>query len=169
MPTKLLRQPTGNPKQQDPDSHAVLPHSEEPENPQDYQHSRGRVRSGSPTVPTTPREHLVTPTVPQLIDNISVACLDRFRTRMLPHFPFIHLPQRVTAEELCYNRPLLFKAIACVAWPFSREREARALDLKRGLCEEAFLRQIRAGKNQSNDISSALDLLLALMTYISWG
>ncbi|KAI1119746.1 hypothetical protein F5Y10DRAFT_157271 [Nemania abortiva] len=157
---------------QDPDSHVVPPRSEDPEDPKDRQDrrdSQDHLRSEPLVVPRIPHEHSVATTTPQLVDDISVACLDSFRTRMLPHFPFIHLSQSLTAEELHRTRPLLFQSIVCVTWPFSEEREARALNVKRALCEEAFLRQVRAGMNQSTHIDPALDLLQALMTYISWG
>ncbi|KAI1171387.1 hypothetical protein F4777DRAFT_55533 [Nemania sp. FL0916] len=170
-----------NIQDRDPDSRIDPPHSVDPEDPEDpedpgdrgdRQHAEDPVRSEPLTVQTAAHEHSVAATVPQSVqsvDDISVACLDSFRIRMLPHFPFIYLAQSLTAEELHRNRPLLFQAIVCVTWPFSGEREARALDTKRTLCEEAFLRQGRAGMNQSSSIDPALDLLLALMTYISWG
>ncbi|KAI1739702.1 hypothetical protein F4680DRAFT_466227 [Xylaria scruposa] len=153
----------------DSDSRVVPPHSEDPE---DRQHSQGHVRSGTLTIPAIPCQHSVAAAIPQSVDDISdisEVCLDSFRTRMLPHFPFIYLPQSLTAEELRHSRPLLIRAIVCVTWPSSEEREARALHMKRVLCEEAFLRQAHDGMNQSTGTDPALDLLLALMTYISWG
>ncbi|KAI1452135.1 hypothetical protein F4805DRAFT_463107 [Annulohypoxylon moriforme] len=93
----------------------------------------------------------------------SAMCLDTFRSRMLPHFPIVHIPNDATIEQLRHDRPLLSQAIVCVAWPFAREKEARAGELKRSLCETAFLRQ------SHHSIDSMVDLLLGLMTYIAWG
>jgi hypothetical protein len=61
------------------------------------------------------------------------------------------------------KRPLLLKAIICVVWPVPREKRARATELKRAISEAAFL------DHQSSNVESMVDLLLGLMTYISWG
>ncbi|KAI1087104.1 hypothetical protein F5B19DRAFT_486980 [Rostrohypoxylon terebratum] len=93
----------------------------------------------------------------------SATCLDTFRSRMLPHFPIVHIPDNTTVEQLHHDRPLLLQAIVCVAWPFAREKEARARELKRSLFETALLRQ------PHHSIDSTVDLLLGLLVYIAWG
>jgi hypothetical protein len=101
------------------------------------------------------------------LDPFSAACLEIFRSRMLSHFPIVHLSAGLNAEQLRRDRPLLFQAIACVAWPFPRERRARVVELKRTLCEAAFLRQ--AQEDHSGDVDSSADLMLGLLVYVAWG
>lgn len=52
--------------------------------------------------------------------------------------PFVHIPENATIEQLQHDRPLLLQAIVFVAWPFAREMEACARELKHSLCEMAF-------------------------------
>ncbi|KAB5583594.1 hypothetical protein GE09DRAFT_305542 [Coniochaeta sp. 2T2.1] len=97
----------------------------------------------------------------------AVAGLDRFRSTMLHYLPFINLPGSIRAEELQRERPLLFKAILCVASQSSQRSRQDANGLKRMLCEAAFLRQ-RVADNRG-DTESRMDLLQALLVYIAWG
>ncbi|KAG6361747.1 hypothetical protein INS49_009975 [Diaporthe citri] len=131
------------------------------------------VLSGSVAVQTIPNHHNPLPVSTSVslepTDDVHVACLDTFRTLMLLHFPVVYLAQTLTAEQLHRDRPLLFQAIVCVTWPYPEEKEARAVELKRTLCEAAFLRQRRADMNQSCGVDPVLDLLLGLMTYVAWG
>lgn len=90
------------------------------------------------------------------------ACLDTFRSRQLPHFPFVHLPDYVTTEQLQRERPFLLRAIVCVT-SSAHDKRTRALELKRILCEALFLQESR------NQPQQALDLLLGLLTYVAWG
>lgn len=129
--------------------------------------SSGSVGGAAPGA--MPHDHPVVAAVSQPMEDISAACFDTFRSRMLLHFPIIYLPPTLTVEQLRRDRPLLFQAIVCVAWPFAREREARGIELKRTLCEAAFLRQTHGNMNQPGGIDSVVDLLLGLMTYIAWG
>lgn len=79
-----------------------------------------------------------------------------FRSRRLPHFPFVHLPPELAAHELGAERPLFFRAIICVS---SRRRDrSRCRELRRAL-SEALL----------EEETDKMDLLLALMTYLTWG
>ncbi|KAK4244270.1 hypothetical protein C7999DRAFT_17458 [Corynascus novoguineensis] len=98
-------------------------------------------------------------------------CLDTFRSYMLPHFPFFHLPAKITAQQLHLSRPFLFRAITCVASPTSRERQMRSRELKRVLHELVFLGESREHENgaKSNQTDTGLDLLLGLLVYIAWG
>ena len=98
-------------------------------------------------------------------------CLDTFRSHMLPHFPFFHLPAKITAQQLHLRRPFLFRAITCVASPTSRERQMRSRELKRVLHELLFLGESREHENgaKSNQTDAGLDLLLGLLVYIAWG
>ncbi|OTA64247.1 hypothetical protein K449DRAFT_464151 [Hypoxylon sp. EC38] len=112
-----------------------------------------------------PSDHPIAPitTTSDSQHQSSATCLDTFRSHMLPHFPIVHISENATIEQLRRDRPLLLQAIVCVAWPFAREKEARAGELKRSLCETAFLHQ------PHHSIDSMIDLLLGLMIYIAWG
>ncbi|KAK4149555.1 hypothetical protein C8A00DRAFT_46850 [Chaetomidium leptoderma] len=98
-------------------------------------------------------------------------CLDTFRSHMLPHFPFIHLPASLTAREVCHDRPFLFSAIACVASPTPQEKRTRAAELKRMLSETAILQQWQENDNElrPNNTDQRIDFLLGLLTYTAWG
>ncbi|KAK4117909.1 hypothetical protein N656DRAFT_744575 [Canariomyces notabilis] len=88
--------------------------------------------------------------------------LSTFRSSMLPHFPFIHLPAELTAHQLRRDRPYLFQAIACVSTPFVREKVERGGELKKAICNAMLERKTQA-------TADTVDLLLALLAYISWG
>lgn len=84
-------------------------------------------------------------------------CLDFFRSRMLPCFPFINLTADMPAWELQENRPFLFQAILTVTTFSTEKRLVRVENLKRILFTSALL-----------DVKSNIDLLLGLLTYLAW-
>ena len=84
------------------------------------------------------------------------ACLATFRSRMLPYFAFIHIPNDLTAQKL-QDRPFLFRAIIAVASPSTIQKVARGKELKRILAQTTLV------ENQSS-----IDLLLCLLTYVAW-
>jgi hypothetical protein len=86
---------------------------------------------------------------------------------MLPHFPFLHLPDHVSAHQLQRDRPFLFQAIVCMASPTAREKGARAAKLKREICEKVFLQH--EIEEQPGGMHRKMDLLLALLVYVAWG
>ncbi|KAI1134069.1 putative C6 transcription factor [Hypoxylon sp. FL0543] len=86
------------------------------------------------------------------------AYLNIFRSQMLKHLAFIHIPQDLTAQQLRQTRPFLFRAIVAVASPFTHQKMVRGKQLKQILAQNALV------ENQSS-----LDLLLGLLTYITWG
>ncbi|KAJ5434172.1 hypothetical protein N7491_004767 [Penicillium cf. griseofulvum] len=90
-----------------------------------------------------------------------------FCSRMLHHFPFVHLPAYLTAEKLRLDRPFLFRAIVCVTSVSAKDRMASSLELKRVLYETAFLQQSPHQKQQQPQ--QTIDLLLGLLVYIAWG
>ncbi|KGO46539.1 hypothetical protein PEX1_042510 [Penicillium expansum] len=92
--------------------------------------------------------------------------LDTFRSRMLHHFPFVHLPAHLAAEQLQLDRPFLFRAIVCVTSASAEEKMASSLELKRVLCEAVFLQQSPQQKQQQPQ--QTVDLLLGLLVYIAW-
>ncbi|KAL6801243.1 hypothetical protein GGI42DRAFT_325978 [Trichoderma sp. SZMC 28013] len=97
----------------------------------------------------------------------ALASLDTFRSRMLHHFPFVHLPAHLTAEQLRIKRPFLFRAIVCVTSTSSEDKRESSLELKRVLCETAFLQLSSHQKQQQPQ--QTVDLLLGLLVYIAWG
>ncbi|KAJ5181925.1 hypothetical protein N7449_012072 [Penicillium cf. viridicatum] len=104
---------------------------------------------------------------PSVSPSTASISLDTFRSRMLHHFPFVHLPAHLTAEQLQLHRPFLFRAIICVTSASAEEKRESSLELKRVLCETAFLKQSPQKKHQQPQ--QTVDLLLGLLVYISWG
>ncbi|KAJ5826939.1 hypothetical protein N7447_003702 [Penicillium robsamsonii] len=94
--------------------------------------------------------------------------LDIFCSRMLHHFPFVHLPACSTAEKLRLDRPFLFRAITCVTSVSVKDKMASSLELKRVLYETAFLQRFPQ-QNQEQPQQQTVDLLLGLLVYIAWG
>ncbi|OAX80955.1 hypothetical protein ACJ72_04703 [Emergomyces africanus] len=80
-----------------------------------------------------------------------------FRSRMLPYFPFIDLTPDMTSGYLRQNRPCLFQAIHTVTTFSTQERLIQVEELKRLLFTSALLR-----------VQSNIDLLLGLLTYLTW-
>lgn len=94
--------------------------------------------------------------------------LNTFRSRMLHHFPFVHLPSHLRAEQLRLERPFLFRAIVCVTSSSVEDKRTTSLELKRVLCETAFL-QRSPQRNQQESQQQTIDLLLGLLVYVAWG
>lgn len=80
-----------------------------------------------------------------------------FRFRMLPFFPFIDLTPDMTSWYLRQNRPCLFQAINTVTTFSTQERLIQVEELKRLLFTSALL-----------EVQSNIDLLLGLLTYLTW-
>ncbi|OQD63743.1 hypothetical protein PENPOL_c009G04025 [Penicillium polonicum] len=93
--------------------------------------------------------------------------VDMFRSRMLHHFPIVHLPAHVTAEQLQLHRPFLFRAIICVTSASAEEKRTSSIEFKHILCETAFFKQSPQQKQQQPQ--QTVDMLLGLLVYISWG
>ncbi|KAF4880059.1 hypothetical protein CGCSCA1_v001075 [Colletotrichum siamense] len=87
----------------------------------------------------------------------------RFRSLMLPNFPFICFPSDMSVEKLLSERPFLCDAILCVAPPSASEKRTRARKLKNILGEMMFCEEKPPNKYAS------MDLLLGLLVYIAWG
>jgi hypothetical protein len=84
-------------------------------------------------------------------------CLNFFRSRMLPCFPFINLTPDIAAWQLQQNRPFLFQAILAVTVFSTEKRLVRVDGLKRILFTSTLL-----------EVKSNIDLLLGLLTYLAW-
>lgn len=94
--------------------------------------------------------------------------LEIFRSRMLHHFPFVHFPANLTADQLRLDRPFLFRAIICVTLASAEDKRISSLELKRVLCEAAFLQRLPQQKEHQPQ-HQTVDLLLGLLVYIAWG
>ncbi|KAL6701447.1 hypothetical protein J3F84DRAFT_354852 [Trichoderma pleuroticola] len=116
------------------------------------------------TPPSTVLDAFMSPSVSPPSASVS---LDTFRSRMLHHFPFVHLPAHLTAEQLRVERPFLFRAIVCVTSASSEDKRETSLQLKRVLCDMAFLQLSPHQKQQQPQ--QTVDLLLGLLVYIAWG
>ncbi len=85
-----------------------------------------------------------------------------FRSHMLPHFPFFSLDDRYHVPggvyQLASERPFLWRAILCVA---SRHgRTTKGVELRHALYKALLCPDSDADR---------MDLLLGLLTYLSWG
>ncbi|KAL2160970.1 hypothetical protein VTH06DRAFT_8682 [Thermothelomyces fergusii] len=108
--------------------------------------------------------------LPEPSGSSPAACLDTFRSYMLPHLPLFNLPAHMTAQQLHFRRPFLFRAITCVASPTSRERHTRSSELKRVLHDLIFLRGPEHGAGaRSDNAGKTVDLLLGILVYVAWG
>ncbi|EFX03261.1 methyltransferase type 12 [Grosmannia clavigera kw1407] len=86
-------------------------------------------------------------------------CLQTFRREMLPYLPFVHVTAETTAAALRQERPLFWLAImtvVCRHVPWSVQ-VARSTRLRALFAQRAVV-----------DCEKSLDLLLAMLTYISW-
>jgi hypothetical protein len=116
---------------------------------------------------STVLDAFMSPSVSQSSTSIS---LNTFRSRMLHHFPFVHLPSHLTAEQLRVERPFLFRAIVCVTSASAEDKRESSLKLKHVLCEMAFLQLSPHQKQQQpQQQQKTVDLLLGLLVYIAWG
>ncbi|KAE9582236.1 hypothetical protein CGCF415_v009195 [Colletotrichum fructicola] len=116
--------------------------------------------TGSPgsQVATTPLAAVSGPSTGASAEN-----LERFRSLMLPNFPFIYFPSDMTLEKLQRQRPFLCEAIRCVTPLSASEKRTRARKLKQILGEMMFREEKTSSKHAS------MDLLLGLLVYIAWG
>ncbi|KAI3390924.1 hypothetical protein diail_8351, partial [Diaporthe ilicicola] len=122
-------------------------------------HQTSSRRSGTPKTMTTPEQ--ISPRQ-RASEADADTLVSIFRTRMLPHFAFVELPAHLTARKLQRDRPFLFRAIVCVTSPSAKEKVAQGKALKRAICEAMIESEVRSSIER-------MDLLLALLTYISWG
>ncbi|KAK4125628.1 hypothetical protein N657DRAFT_654238 [Parathielavia appendiculata] len=80
-----------------------------------------------------------------------------FRSQMLPYFPFISLASTLTASQLRQDRPILFQAIITVTTLSTQRRLPRIDEFKRLVFSSAWMQA-----------QSSMDLLLGVLTYITW-
>ncbi|KAJ6784822.1 hypothetical protein PWT90_10125 [Aphanocladium album] len=94
--------------------------------------------------------------------DIGETLLNKFRSTLLPSFPFMHLPSHITSQSLKTEWPLLSRAINFVAQAPQSER-LQSADLKRAIGES--LLELDTKPTNLNKIG----LLLAIVTYLAWG
>ncbi|KAJ5303523.1 hypothetical protein N7476_010322 [Penicillium atrosanguineum] len=83
--------------------------------------------------------------------------MDIFRTRMVPLFPFIVIPDNMTAEQMRHEKPFLYLNISMVACQNSpRQREIS------GIVKEYVAEHIVMGGEHS------VDLLQGLLVHLAW-
>ncbi|CAK7265198.1 hypothetical protein SEPCBS57363_001458 [Sporothrix epigloea] len=85
--------------------------------------------------------------------------LDRFRTTMLPYFPFVNLPPDLTAAQLRRNRPALWLSIMSVT--------CQRVPTHTQLARNTHLRALFAHRIVFESEKS-LDLLQALLAFLTW-
>ncbi|KAI1098443.1 putative C6 transcription factor [Jackrogersella minutella] len=90
-------------------------------------------------------------------DDEADAYLAIFRSQMLKHLSFVHIPLELTVQQLRQKRPFLLRAIIAVASSSAQQKMARGKELKRILAQKVII------ENQSS-----LDLLLGVLTYVAW-
>lgn len=91
-------------------------------------------------------------------DEYGQECLEMFRQKLMPNFPFVVIPSDHSAAELRNKRPALYGAII-VASSFSsiKTQTAYGEELLRYLTEELLMKG-----------EKSLELLQALLVYTAW-
>lgn len=95
------------------------------------------------------------PSIPSFVEANEL--LHVFREQMLPKFPFIVLPQVVSAEELHMTRPFLYLSMLAVTVRNSAQQTELGKLVITQLAERMFVNGERS-----------LDLLLGIVTYSGW-
>lgn len=83
--------------------------------------------------------------------------LDNFKAHYLKWFPFVYLPDTVTSNQLCLERPMLWLAIM-VTCHTSQKEKYRLDDLYRRTISEEMVVNAR----------KSIDLLLSLICFVGW-
>ncbi|RFU29964.1 hypothetical protein B7463_g6352, partial [Scytalidium lignicola] len=91
------------------------------------------------------------------IDDGGDELLNLFRDHMYAFFPFVVIPQTMTAKELYEQRPYLYHAILAITTREPALQRARGKDIMRELAERYVVNGERT-----------LDLLLGVLTYAGW-
>ena len=83
--------------------------------------------------------------------------LSLFRVQMSPYFPFVVVPQNISAADLRRDRPFLLNAILAVSSRSSSKQKNLGNEVLRQLAEKVF---VNGERN--------LDVLLGILTYAGW-
>ena len=84
--------------------------------------------------------------------------LSIYKTRLAPNFPFVLVPEHMSAQELQQQKPFLYESILMVATYSNSDRQAAmAQELLQTLTTSIILKS-----------ESSLDLLQAILVYTAW-
>ncbi|KAK9482625.1 C6 transcription factor [Lipomyces starkeyi] len=120
--------------------------------------TRGKMPSATEPLPTAPPQSNPFPSSDQDPSPIEAEeCFNFFRSRMLPHFPFINFLACSTAWQVRQERPFLFHAIITVTSFSTQKKLARAEVFQRLVFKSALV-----------DVESNTDLLFGILTYVAW-
>lgn len=83
--------------------------------------------------------------------------LNHFRSSNLKFLPFLHIPPHITTQQLLQEKPFLWLCIIAVCLPGSMQREGLFERITELLHKELL-----------SKVNLNMDILLGLMTYLSW-
>ena len=83
--------------------------------------------------------------------------LHRFRTQFVPHFPFVIIPESMTADQLHHERPILWLSIMTVASVNTTQQIALSKHMREIFGKEVYVEGTRN-----------MDLLLGILVYTAW-
>lgn len=80
-----------------------------------------------------------------------------FRTENIKYLPYVHIPSHMTSQQLRQEKPFLWLCIMAVMTPGSIQRESVFLKITEFIHQRLFV-----------DVAPSMDMLLGVMTYMSW-
>lgn len=83
--------------------------------------------------------------------------LNRFRTQNLKYLPIAYIPPHVTSQQLRQEKPFLWTCMTAVLTPETKEREIQFKKINELINQLVFV-----------DHAINMDILLGIMTFISW-
>lgn len=83
--------------------------------------------------------------------------LDQFRTRNLQYLPFVYIPSNITSDQLQHKYPFLWVCIMEVSTCTNVEKGDSFGRITNHIHQRVML-----------DIAPSIDLLLGIMTFVSW-
>lgn len=83
--------------------------------------------------------------------------LDFFRSRILPAFPFLHIPASLTAQAVCKTYPNLWLCILSITRKSLAQKRVLGDMIRKSLAQGILV-----------DEKRSLDLLLACISYMGW-
>lgn len=86
-----------------------------------------------------------------------IRCINLFAEEIAPMFPFVVVPPGTDAEQLCREKPLLYKCLLMVT---CQDDVSRQTDLARAI--EGDIVRCLGGRERS------LDVLQAVLLYVGW-
>ena len=132
---------------------------------QNQDQSQGQIQDKTPEfalpqpVPAMASTHvssLVSP-APDIVPEEAEQCLDTFKTLMLKFFPFLHIPQSMTARQLYGVRPFLWYCIMAISCKSTAKQVALSETVRRSIAQGIVM-----------DHNRNIDLLLGLLVFIGW-